>query len=205
MKPAIICCRSILFAEHHWTTVSEIIQFHALRDCVTTLYFYGVGQIKPLQKNYEKHKCTRASLRKKCPYSGLYWSKFFPHFSRIFPAFSRIRAEYGEILPVSLYSVHMSGNAGKMPTRITPNTDTFYVELILNIEHLVSANDDVIKNCQILIQWNIKGNINVQIRLQLYNKQKNKELNITSSRSSVIQASYLSSELSVIFLAALHQ
>ena len=99
----------------------------------------------------------------------------------------------------------MSGNAGKMPTRITPNTDTFYVELILNIEHLVSANDDVIKNCQILIQWNIKGNINVQIRLQLYNKQKNKELNITSSRSSVIQASYSSSELSVIFLAALHQ
>ena len=99
----------------------------------------------------------------------------------------------------------MSENVGKVPTRITPNTDTFYVDLILNMEHLVSANDDVIKNCQILIQWNIKGNINVQIRLQLYNKQKNKELNITSSRSSVIQASYSSSELSVIFLAALHQ
>ena len=71
---------------------------------------------------------------------------------RIFPPFSRIRAEYGEILPIFLYSVQMSENVGKVPTRITPNTDTFYVELILNMEHLVSANDDVIKNCQILIQ-----------------------------------------------------
>ena len=46
----------------------------------------------------------------------------------------------------------MSENVGKVPTRITPNTDTFYVDLILNMKHLVSANDDVIKNCQILIQ-----------------------------------------------------
>ena len=38
---------------------------------------------------------------------------------RIFPAFSRIRTEYGKIL-VS------QENAGKMRTRITPNTDTFY-------------------------------------------------------------------------------
>ena len=41
---------------------------------------------------------------------------------RIFPAFSRIRTEYG----VSPYSVRMRENAGKMRTRITPNTDTFY-------------------------------------------------------------------------------
>ena len=55
------------------------------------------------------------ALRKKCPYSELFWS-----------AFSRIRTEYGEILwdiRISLYSVRMR----KMRTRITPNTDTFYL------------------------------------------------------------------------------
>ena len=39
---------------------------------------------------------------------------------RIFPAFSHIWTEYG------IYSVRMRENAGKMRTRITPNTDTFY-------------------------------------------------------------------------------
>ena len=45
---------------------------------------------------------------------------------RIFPAFSRIRTEYGEILRISPYSVLMRENAGKVRTRITPNTETFY-------------------------------------------------------------------------------
>ena len=45
------------------------------------------------------------SLRKKCPYSELFWS-----------AFSRIRTEYGEIL---------RSECGKTRTRITPHTDTF--------------------------------------------------------------------------------
>ena len=45
---------------------------------------------------------------------------------RIFPAFSRIETEYTEILRISPYSVQMQENAGKMRTRITPNTDTFY-------------------------------------------------------------------------------
>ena len=45
---------------------------------------------------------------------------------RIFPAFSRIRTEYGEI-PVS------QEKAGKMQTRITPDTDTFYAVRVLNI------------------------------------------------------------------------
>ena len=38
----------------------------------------------------------RIALRKKCPYSELFWS-----------AFSRIRTEYGEILRISPYSVRM--------------------------------------------------------------------------------------------------
>ena len=45
---------------------------------------------------------------------------------RIFPAFSRIRSEYGEIRSISPYSLRMGKNVGKMRTRITPNTDTFY-------------------------------------------------------------------------------
>ena len=44
---------------------------------------------------------------------------------RIFPAFSRIRTEYEEILGISLHSVQMRENVGKMRTRITPNMDTF--------------------------------------------------------------------------------
>ena len=45
---------------------------------------------------------------------------------RIFPAFSRIRTEYGETRSISPYSALMRESAGKMWTRITPNTDTFY-------------------------------------------------------------------------------
>ena len=45
---------------------------------------------------------------------------------RIFPSFFRIRTEYGEIQRISLYSVRMQENAGKMQTRITPNPDSFY-------------------------------------------------------------------------------
>ena len=48
------------------------------------------------------------TLRKKYPYSELFWSAFFPHF----PTFE---------LNTERYSVRMRENAGKMRTRITPN------------------------------------------------------------------------------------
>ena len=48
------------------------------------------------------------SLRKKCPYSELFWSSFFPHFR----AFG-----------LSQYSVRMRENTGKMQTRIIRNAD----------------------------------------------------------------------------------
>ena len=41
-------------------------------------------------------------MRKKCPYSELFWSTFF-----------RIRTEYGEILRISPYSVRMRENADR--------------------------------------------------------------------------------------------
>ena len=54
-------------------------------------------------------------LRKQCPYSELFCSAFFPHY----PAFG---------LRISPHSVWIPENAGKMRTRVTENTDTFYAE-----------------------------------------------------------------------------
>ena len=51
----------------------------------------------------ERHK-----LRKKCPYSELFWS-----------VFSRIRIEYGEIRSISPYSVRMRENTDQK-LRIRP-------------------------------------------------------------------------------------
>ena len=73
------------------------------------------------------------TLRKNCPYSELFWSAFFSHFSAFglnterYCVSLRIQSEYGEILRISPYSVRMRKNVGKMRPRITPNTDTFYV------------------------------------------------------------------------------
>ena len=52
-----------------------------------------------------------------------------PHFSRIFPHLDWIRSDTEHLsvsLRISPYSVRMRKNAGKMRTRITPNTDSFY-------------------------------------------------------------------------------
>ena len=53
------------------------------------------------------------------------WSYFSPHFFRIW-------TEYGEILRISPYSVRMREISGKMRTRITPNTDTFYARFFFS-------------------------------------------------------------------------
>ena len=54
------------------------------------------------------------SLREKCPYSELFWS-----------AFSRIRTEYS-------VSLRIQSECGKIWTRISPNTDTFYTVHIIS-------------------------------------------------------------------------
>ena len=87
-------------------------------------------------------------------YSGPHFSHIFPQFGlngvilvRIFLTFSLIRTEYEEIcFP---YSVRMRENAEKMRTRITPNTDTFYV-VFVNL-------------------WNSQHKMKPQINLQLPN------------------------------------
>ena len=62
----------------------------------------------PVFLYYSKPCCT---LREKCPYSELFWSVFF-----------HIRIEYGE--------------CGKIRTRITPNTGSFYT--VVNYPLVVS-------------------------------------------------------------------
>ena len=59
------------------------------------------------------------TLRKKRPYSKLFWSGFFPHFS-----------VFGLNRGISPYSVQMRKIAGKMRTRITPNTERFDAVLL---------------------------------------------------------------------------
>ena len=60
----------------------------------------------------------KTSLRKKCSYSELFWSAFFQHFPVVGPP----------------YLVRMRENAGKMWTRITPNTTTFYAVYSRDLE-----------------------------------------------------------------------
>ena len=55
-----------------------------------------------------------------------------PHFSRIFPHLDWIRSDTEPLsisLRISPYSVRMRKKAGKMRTRITPNTDSFLQQL----------------------------------------------------------------------------
>ena len=68
-------------------------------------------------RNLTRLIVIKISLRKKFPYSELFWSPFFPHF----PAF-------GLNTERSAWE-----NAGKMWTRTTPNTDTFYAVFMIQM------------------------------------------------------------------------
>ena len=61
-----------------------------------------------------KFCATILTLHEKCPYSELFWH-----------VFSHIRTEYGEIQ----VSLRIQSECGKIRTRITANTDTFYAVL----------------------------------------------------------------------------
>ena len=60
------------------------------------------------------HSTVLLALRKKCPYSDLFW-----------PAFSRVWTEYGEILRI----LRIQFVCGEIRISITPNTDTFHAVL----------------------------------------------------------------------------
>ena len=81
-----------LFSTTLSLSASSCVVFH-------TLYFFFVKQVDYVNTARNQVSFT---LHKRCPYSELFWSAFFPHF----PVFSP--------------------NAGKIRNRITPNTDPFY-------------------------------------------------------------------------------
>ena len=62
-----------------------------------------------------------ATLPEKCPYSELFWSAF--------PVFG-LNTERYEV------SFRIQAECGKMQTRVTPNTDTFYAVLFIALEYL---------------------------------------------------------------------
>ena len=86
-----------------------------------------------------------------------------------------------------------------------------FLELISNLGHRVSANDDVIKNCEIFIQTVFNQGTSketyVETRVRLYKKQKPK--NSVSSPSDPLsckqQTSCLSREILIALLAALYR
>ena len=63
------------------------------------------------------------ALRRKCPYSELFWSAFFPHSDWI-----RREMEY-----LSVFSPN-AGKCGKIRTRKTANTNTFYALVTLRTQ-----------------------------------------------------------------------
>ena len=92
---------------------------------------------------FEKHLWTAAcdyqqvTLRKKCSYSELLWSAFCRIFAHSDP-----------------YSVRMRENAGKIRTRITPNTNTFCAVLVIDYFDINSFRNEF-GQLQLLFEGNI--------------------------------------------------
>ena len=88
---------------------------------IKILSFRGLHLIELVPK-------TLMMLRKKCPYLELFWSAISLHFT----AFRLNTERYFLSLRIQSKSRKMRGkcgeNAGKMRTRITPNTDSFHAE-----------------------------------------------------------------------------
>ena len=81
-------------------------KLHEFNTCVRGFFWESFVNNKLTDSHLEKNRNVAEEkekvihLRKKCPYSELFWS-----------VFSRIWTEYGEILRISPYSVRMRENA----------------------------------------------------------------------------------------------
>ena len=75
--------------------------------------------------------------------------------------------------------------------------NTNLLELISHLGHIVSANDDVKKNCEIFVQTVLYSGTSketyVETRMRSYNNQKIKNSISVPPRSFVMQTSYSSS------------
>ena len=82
--------------------------------CGWTMVYSWIISVLWREYEFTINMFPSSPLRKKCPYSELFWS-----------AFSRIRTEYGEIRSIR-------SKCEKMRARITPNTDTFHAVHLLS-------------------------------------------------------------------------
>ena len=115
----------------------NIVSYETLdKDIVITKPNKGNGVVILDWKLY-----SNTTLRKKCPYSKLFWSTF-----------SRIRTEYGEIRSIST----IQSKCGKMRTRITPNKDTFIAGLFRK-QFQTHLNSKALMKTQ---SWNVKLHYN---------------------------------------------
>ena len=83
----------------------------------------------PLDSGQNRKLNTSHSLRKKCPYSELFWS-----------AFSRIRTEYREILRISPYSVRMRENTDQNNFEYGHFLRSDFFQLLLFLSHTFASN-----------------------------------------------------------------
>ena len=112
----------------------------------------------------------------------------------IFAAFSCIRTEYGEIRCISPYSVRMRENVGKMRTRTTMNTDTFYA--VSNLTSRVSnqAFDQFILSSSGVIFWLFpKKCVTPLISMKMFCliKQQLQPLRATKFKNATTQAGFV--------------
>ena len=118
--------KKVQYKSGNWDLLVWFCEMWILADT-----FYATAYFEPSQRsviyllavNYFCKRNPSWTLSKKCPYSELFWS-----------AFSSIPTEYGEMRSISRYRVshRIQSKCGKMRTRITPNTDTFYAVRCLN-------------------------------------------------------------------------
>ena len=111
---------------------------------------------------------SKTSLRRKCPYSKLFQSASFPHFSR-------------EIRSIQYLSV-FSPNAVKMRTRITPNTDSFCVVLILM--NIISLS---LSQLQFTLGFSWQCGSNLRCSIANYYLQNLKALDLKTGRKFLLR------------------
>ena len=131
----------------YWFISNVCKCFLEICNCVLKAYEFILKAWKCILKAYEfDFKTYEYILRPKeciwyyCVKSVRTRSYSDPHFSRIFPHSDWIRRD-----TISPYSVQMRENAGKMRTRITPNTDSFLRSLYMNIV-CISSHDVIISH-----------------------------------------------------------
>ena len=111
-----------------WAAKMEVVSCYFKKTNLRVVsYFLWVAVLKET-----KHCVKRVSIRS---YSS-------PHFSRIFPHSDWIRNDTDYL---SIFSPN-AGKSGKIRTRITSNTNTFYAVMWFILYHLITFNNTILQN-----------------------------------------------------------